>query len=80
MDENYKDQFEALTEGLKYEKLYDALADRAELARVAAMHSAEIYKTARKAGLSRKLAGAMAKDYWDYEVKPSTIYVYEEDE
>jgi len=80
MDENsYKAQFDSLTEGMELEKLYDKLADRAEFARNIALHSAEIYKSARKAGLSRKLARAMAKDYWDYEVKPSTapVYIYE---
>lgn len=81
MDENnYKDQFEALTENMKLEKLFDDLVNRAELARVIAMHSAEVYKAARKAGLPRKAAAYMARGYWDYETQPSSVYMIEGDE
>lgn len=76
MDEsNYKDQFESLTEGLVYEKMYDKLADRAEFVRVLAMHCGEIYKAARESGLPRKTAAAMARDYFAFETTPSGMYV-----
>lgn len=80
MDENnIKAQFEEMTENMKLEKLFDDLANRAELARVIAMHSAEIYKAGRKAGLPRRQAAYMAKSYWDYEVLPANVMVFEED-
>ncbi|WP_395759516.1 hypothetical protein OIE82_27325 [Streptomyces althioticus] len=76
MDEqDYEKQFEALTDGMKTEKLYDALAERANLVRVIAMHAASVYKTARRAGLPRKVAAAMARDYFDYETTPTSYYL-----
>lgn len=76
MDEdNYKEQFQALAAGLEVEKLYDKLADRAEFVRVLAMHCGSIYKTARSAGLPRKVAAVMAKEYFLFEVTPSGVYV-----
>ncbi|MEU0952839.1 hypothetical protein ABZ353_10925 [Streptomyces niveus] len=76
MDESsYKDQFESLTRGMAVEKIYDRLADRAELVRVMTMHCGEIYRTARKAGLPRKVAAGMAREYFSYEMTPSGYYV-----
>ena len=74
-DDNFNEKFEALAEGLEYEKIYDALADRANLIRVVAMHAADVYKAARKAGLPRKVAAAMARDYFDYETTPSSYFL-----
>lgn len=68
MDEkDYNKKFESLTEGMKFEKLYDDLADRAEIVRRVAMHCGAVYWTARKAGLPRKVAAGMARDYFAYE-------------
>jgi hypothetical protein len=79
MDEkDYKEQFEALASGLELEKAYDALADRAELARTLAMHCGRIYKTARAAGLSRSLSAGLACDYWTHEMTPENVYIVEE--
>lgn len=76
MDENsYNDEFDALTEGLKYEKVYDDLAERAQFVRVLAMHCGEIYKTARKAGLPRRTAAGMAREYFSFETAPAGIYL-----
>lgn len=77
MDEQeYEKQFEALTDGMKTEKLYDALAERANLVRVIAMHAASVYKTARAAGLPRGLCERMSLEYFKFEVTPSTNDVY----
>jgi hypothetical protein len=74
-EDNYKEQFESLATGLEMEKLYDKLADRAEFVRVLTMHCGEIYRTARRAGLPRKTAEAMAREYFDFETTPSSVYV-----
>lgn len=76
MDENdYKQKFEALTESLEYEQIYDRLADRAQFVRVLAMHCGEIYKAAREAGLPRRTAAALAREYFNYEMSPAGYYV-----
>lgn len=79
-DDKIKAEFDEMTESMKVEKLFDDLADRAEAARIIAMHAATIYKTARKAGLPRRQAAYMAKEYWDYEVKPANVMWLEEGE
>jgi hypothetical protein len=76
-EDNYNKEFEALTENMEYEKQLDALAHRAHLAQVISMHSAEIYKAAREAGLPRDTAGQMARDYFLFEITPSSIYMIE---
>lgn len=76
MDENsYRAQFESLASGLEMEKLYDKLADRADLVRAVVIHCGDIYKAARKAGLPRRTAAAMAKYYFEYETTPAGVYV-----
>jgi hypothetical protein len=79
-DDKYKEQFEALTEGMEYEKMLDRLAGRAELARIIARHSAEVYKAGRDAGLPRATAGQMAIFYFQFEITPSSVYVIGGDE
>lgn len=74
-EDDYDNEFEAMTECLTYEKIYDRLADRAEFVRVLAMHCADIYKSARQGGLPRKTARAMAMGYFDYETTPSGFFV-----
>ena len=74
-DDNFNEKFEDLTEGMRMEKVYDNLADRANLIRVVAMHAADVYKTARKAGLPRRVAAAMARDYFDIETTPSSYFL-----
>ena len=77
-EDDYKKKFEALTDGLKYEKVYDALVERVTFVRQLTMHCGEIYKTARVAGLPRKVAQRMALDYFQYETTPSAgMYVVE---
>ena len=76
-EDNYKEQFEALTEGMEYEKLLDQLAERAELARIVARHSAEVYKAGRESGLPRDTAGQMAMAYFQFEITPSSVYMIE---
>lgn len=74
MDENkYEEQFKDLTKGMEFEKIYDALADRAEFIRVLAMHCGEIFKTARKSGLPRAVSERMAMEYFNYEVQPAGV-------
>ncbi|MEU5166836.1 hypothetical protein [Streptomyces mutomycini] len=73
---DYNKQFDDMTKGIKYEQVYDKLADRANFVRVLTMHCGEIYKTARKAGHSRKIARTMVMDYWNYEVSPAAIYTF----
>lgn len=78
MDENnINEEFDALTESVKLEKLFQDLANRAELAQLIAVHSARVYKAARKSGLPRREAGYMAKEYWNYEVRPADVFVIE---
>jgi hypothetical protein len=74
-EDNYNEQFEALTEGMQYEKLLDEMANRAHLAQIIARHSAEIYKAGREAGLPRDAAGQMALSYFQFETSPSAIYM-----
>ena len=81
MDENdYKNKFEALTEGMKYEQIYDALEERVNFVKKLAMHCGEIFKTAREAGLPRGVAERMALEYFQYETTPSGMYVVESNE
>lgn len=82
MDENdYKNKFEALTEGMKYEQIYDALEERVNFVKKLTMHCGEIFKTAREAGLPRGLAERMALEYFQYETTPSSgMYVIESSE
>lgn len=79
-EDDYKEQFEALTDGMEHEKLLDELADRANLARLIAMHSAQVYKAGREAGLPRETAGQMAMAYFRFEITPSNVYFLEGDE
>jgi hypothetical protein len=80
-DEKYNEQFKALTNGLEFEKIYDALAERADFVRKLTQHCGEIYKAARSAGLPRGVAEQMAMGYFKYEITPSTgMYVIEDGE
>jgi len=75
MDEKFEEQFKNLTEGIEVEQVYDKLTLRGDLARLVALHSAEVYKAARQGGLSRAMATYMAKSYWDYEMQPTEVYM-----
>ena len=74
-DDNFNEKFEDLTESMRLEKVYDSLADRANLVRVIAMHAADVYKAARKAGLPRKVAAAMARDFFINENTPASYFL-----
>jgi Ni,Fe-hydrogenase III large subunit len=74
-EEKYEEQFRALTGVMEYEKMLDRLAERAELARIIARHSVEVYKAGRAAGLPRATAGQMAISYFQFEITPSSVYV-----
>jgi len=69
-EDDFKEKFEALTEGMQLEKLYDQMADRADIARRVAQHAGEVYKAARASGLPRGLAAHLASSYWDSEMSP----------
>lgn len=73
--EQFDDRFAALTDSLSLEKLYDQMADRADIARKVALHAAELYKLSREAGLPRHLADFMTKSYWNTEMGPVNAYV-----
>lgn len=76
MDENnVNEEFDALTEGVKLEKMFHDLAGRAEFARMTAMHAASVFKAARKNGLPRPLAMTVAKEYWDSEMHGPTVVI-----
>ncbi|MFD5069180.1 hypothetical protein ACFWNC_14800 [Streptomyces sp. NPDC058369] len=71
MDESVNQKFDELTSDMRLEKLLQDLVNRADVAQIVAKLSARIYKAARKEGLPRSAAMLMARDYWDYEIKPA---------
>lgn len=73
-EESYKEQFEALTGGMAIEKVYDQLAERADVIRFLTAHCGEIYKSARKAGLNRKTSRYMAREYFRSEMSSGSNY------
>jgi len=77
-DSKYNEQFKALTDGLEFEKIYDAIAARSELVRRVVVHCAVIHKQARQSGLPRGVSERMAMEYFNYEIQPAGLYVIEE--
>jgi len=81
MDEkDYEKQWEELAEGFQIEKAYDRLATRAEFVRVLAMHCGDIYQAARESGLPRGVSERMAMEYFNFEIKPTSVVVVEKGE
>jgi Ni,Fe-hydrogenase III large subunit len=74
-EEQYEERFKELATTLETEKFLDRLAERAEVVRVIAMHAGAVYKVARQAGLPRRVAAAMARNYFDYETNPPGVYL-----
>lgn len=72
-ENNYNEQFKDLTKGMEVEKIYDALAERAEFVRVLTLHCGEIFKAARESGIPRAIAERMAMEYFNYEVQPAGV-------
>ncbi|MEU0912180.1 hypothetical protein [Streptomyces althioticus] len=80
MDEqDYEDKFEELTEGMALEKLYDQIANRADIARFVIRQTASVYRMARRAGLPRRLSAELARSYWSTEMSPINTYVIGEE-
>lgn len=74
MNEDYLKKFEAISENLELEKLYDQLAERADIVTQLVLHTAHLYKTAVEAGLPEAIADRLALKFYDSEMVPVTVY------
>lgn len=73
-DESYKQKFDEMTKSMELEGTYDKLAERANFLQVLTVHCALIYKVGRKAGLNRKTARYMAREFFRFEMCPENYY------
>ncbi|KQX43505.1 hypothetical protein ASD97_25875 [Streptomyces sp. Root63] len=74
MEDDYEKKFQALTQPVEKEGIYEKLSERAQFLQVLAVHCAMIYKVGRKAGLSRQMSRYMAREYFRFEMTPENYY------
>lgn len=81
MTDDYNSKFEAMTENMAIEQIYDQLAERAEMMKHIVRHSSEIWKEAVEVGLPKAVADRLVLKYFDFETAaPPGVTVIEIDE
>lgn len=73
-EESYNEKFKELTKDMAVEGVLDQLMQRAQGYQALTVHCALIYKLGRRAGLPRRTARFMAREFFRSEITPENYY------